>query len=350
MTVLDTTTRLDMDVTGALCALYRELDSCSDLRPEPHVNSLFARLVHLVLTTPEPAAPQVLDDPVVCALAPRLRELCARGETELERTWAERIRASSDPGDELALFPYLDNYRCLVRMEIAALAQAWATPDPVDASAGETPGLGDLPAPDRTATVRSVAFIGSGPMPLSSLLLAEDLGVPVDSFDRDGDAVAASRDLARALGRNDLRVHHKDAAEVELRGYDVVVLAALVGETAEQKAVLLRHLAASMDPGALLLLRSARGMRTLLYPEIGAGRFDGFDVLAVVHPDDEVINSAIVLRKRGDRAAVTHGGADSQDASTGDVPLPAQRSRKPTPTPGSAAPSSDARRRAVPEV
>ncbi|NEE02945.1 nicotianamine synthase family protein [Phytoactinopolyspora halotolerans] len=284
MTLLDTRipATTDADVAAAVCSIYRALDSCPDLTPGPHVDGLFGRLVQLVLNTPEPVALSVLEDPAVRASTPHLRRLCARGETELERRWAERICRSADPQGELHRFPYLDNYRRLIRMEAAALDHAWFRA-----------ARADQRAP------RTVAFVGSGPLPLSSFFLADHLEVPVHNIDRDADVVAGSRMLAEALGRTDVRFRHADAASVDLRGYDVVVLAALVGETAADKDALLCHLATAMDPGALLLLRSARGMRTLLYPEVTPSASAGFEVLATVHPDDEVINSAIVLRADG---------------------------------------------------
>ena len=53
-----------------------------------------------------------------------------------------------------------------------------------------------------------------------------------------------------------------------------------------------------MSPGAVLLARSARGMRSLLYPAIEPAAFDGFELQAVVHPVDEVVNSVVLARAR----------------------------------------------------
>ncbi len=75
----------------------------------------------------------------------------------------------------------------------------------------------------------------------------------------------------------------------------------MVGTTPEHKARVIAHLAAAMSPGSLLLARSARGLRTLLYPEIDPASLGGFEVLGVTHPTGEVINSVIVARTRKDR-------------------------------------------------
>ncbi len=263
------------DVAASVGDVYRELAARDDLRPGPEVDGLFGRLVRLVLTAPAETVPAVLNDVEIQRLAPRLRALCARGEGQLEHAWANRIVAGRPPREELARFPYFGNYRQLSRMEIGILASA-------------------LPR-----RVRSLAFVGSGPLPLSSLYLAGELDVAVDNFDHDPVALQAGAEVSAALGYGELGFHEADVLAADLSGYDVVVLAALVGDTFEAKRRVLRHLAATMRPGAVLLARSARGLRTLLYPPIDRTALDGFEPLTEVHPVNDVINSAILARAGG---------------------------------------------------
>ncbi|WP_158603027.1 nicotianamine synthase family protein [Jiangella rhizosphaerae] len=263
------------EITASVVDVYRELATRVDLRPGPDVDGLFDRLVRLVVTAPADAVPAVLEDVEIKELAPRLRALCGRGESELELTWANRVVAGPSPRDELARFPYTANYRQLSRMEIGILASA-------------------LPR-----RVRSLAFVGSGPLPLSSLHLAHDLDVHVDNLDRDPVALQAGARVAAALGYDALCFREADVLDADLSGYDVVVLAALVGDTAAEKRRIMAHLAASMRPGAILLARSARGLRTLLYPPIDRTALDGFEPLTEVHPVNDVINSVILARAGG---------------------------------------------------
>lgn len=269
------------DVTArTLRAIYDELAACGDLRPRPHVNAVFGRLVRLVLDVPPGAAPAVLAHPAVGPVLEDLRARCFVGEYQLESAWAARIASSRDPHDELERFPYIDNYRLLGELERSTVARL----------AGE----------EVLARGRRVAVVGSGPLPLTSFLLAEG-GVRVDNLERDPVALAQSRRVAEALGVGGQAFHRVDvgqgSVEVDLAACDLVVLAALVGLTPERKAMVLRRLAAAMAPGAVLLARSARGLRTLLYPEVEADALAGFEVLGVVHPLGEVINSVIVARK-----------------------------------------------------
>lgn len=54
-------------------------------------------------------------------------------------------------------------------------------------------------------------------------------------------------------------------SEVDLRNFDVVYLAALVGSTQEQKEAVLVKVVERMSEGALLVVRSADRLRKILY-------------------------------------------------------------------------------------
>jgi hypothetical protein len=272
---MGTVLTLDPPLTGTLLDLYCRLADRSDLRPGSEVDELFGSLVRLVLSTPDDEAAALLADRTVASVRPELHALCSRGEFELELAWAHRIAASPAPHAELERFPYAGNYRALSRMELDVLATVVDRP------------------------VRRVAFLGSGPLPLSPVLVAGELGVPVDGIDRDEAAVTLARRVVEALGVPGVSFVHSDVADADLRPYDVVVLAALVGVSASEKRSVLRRLAGAMAPGAVLLARSARGMRSLLYPAIEPRALDGFDLQAIVHPVDEVINSVVLARAGG---------------------------------------------------
>ena len=119
--------------------------------------------------------------------------------------------------------------------------------------------------------------------------------------------------MAAALGIDGVSFDHEEVhSGTDLSGYDLVVLAALAGSTPREKQSLLSHLAAAMAPGALLLARSARHLRTLLYSPINLDALAGFDVLSVlhpVHPFHEVINSVILARKPRHRLGRRRGTA-----------------------------------------
>jgi SAM-dependent methyltransferase len=261
-------------VSAAVDRVQRDLARRPHLRPCPEVDALFGELVGLVASVPPGSG---LPGCRQHSLA--LRRLCAEGETQLELEWGERIALAADPQACLAGFPYLDNYRRLARLELDTLARV-----PVPAS----PAAGRFP--------RRVVFLGAGPLPLSALLVADALEAPVDAVDCDPIAVDAGRRVADALSRGSQRVRfvEGDALTLDVADYDLVMVAALVGATPVAKQAVLRRLAGAMRPGSLLLARSARAARTLLYPPIEPAQLAGFAVHAVVHPVDDVINSVVV--------------------------------------------------------
>lgn len=55
-------------------------------------------------------------------------------------------------------------------------------------------------------------------------------------------------------------------SEQNLETFDVVYLAALVGNTKVQKEEIINDISSRMRPGALLIIRSAHSLRSLLYP------------------------------------------------------------------------------------
>jgi nicotianamine synthase len=257
-------------------ALHDALAACPDLTPGPRTNEIFGRLVALAV---DPAAAReadaVLADPAVETLLPALRQLCAAGEFELERHWARRVVAAPDPAAELARFPYHRNYVDLTRLEHHAVS-----------------GL----IPER---VGRVLFVGSGPLPLTSMLLAERYGCEVDNLDREPDAVALGVALTDRLGRTGLRFDVGDVIDRhDLAGYDLVYLAALAGLDPDAKLGLLSHLARTLTPGTLVLARSAHSLRGLLYPVLDPHDLPGMDTLSVVHPFTDVVNSVVVARVR----------------------------------------------------
>ncbi|MDT7744473.1 MAG: hypothetical protein QOE59_3551 [Actinomycetota bacterium] len=262
-------------VIAQVRALHEALLARPHLRPAQPTNELFGRLVSLAI---DPVAARdadaVLGDPAVARLLPSLRRLCAEGEFELERSWARRIVEHPDPPAELARFPYRQNYGDLTRLEHHTVAGLTSSP------------------------VRRVLFIGSGPLPLTSLLLAERHGCEVDNLDRDPDAVRLGADVAARLGHTGVRFRVGDVLDgrdgYDREGYDLVYLAALAGLDPDAKRRLLDHLGHRLRPGTLVLARSAHSLRGLLYPVLDPDDLPGLRTLAVVHPYSEVVNSVVV--------------------------------------------------------
>uniref|UniRef100_A0ACD5ZA09 Uncharacterized protein n=1 Tax=Avena sativa TaxID=4498 RepID=A0ACD5ZA09_AVESA len=266
-----------------ISGLHAAISKLPSLSPSPEVDTLFTELVAMCV----PSSP--VDVTKLSPEAQEMREelicLCSTAEGHLEAHYSDILTASDSPLDDLHRFPYYENYVNLSKLEHGLLAR------------------------HATAAPARVAFIGSGPLPLSSLFLAMNhlRGARFDNYDRCGVANGRARRLVGVVADEDVcsRMAFRtaditDLAAAELGAYDVVFLAALVGVASGEKATAIAHLGRHMADGAALVVRSAHGARAFLYPvvELDDVRRGGFEVLAVHHPTgDEVFNSFIVARK-----------------------------------------------------
>ncbi len=126
------------------------------------------------------------------------------------------------------------------------------------------------------------AFIGSGPLPLTSLCICEsDIlrpqapnprdqnPVEVLNIDMNQEAISQSQNLCKLLGSSAVGMKFQcataDDPNLDLSSFDVVYLAALVGSTQATKEALLESVVGRMKEGTLLVVRSAERLRRLMY-------------------------------------------------------------------------------------
>ncbi|KAI4369357.1 hypothetical protein MLD38_017803 [Melastoma candidum] len=260
-----------------VCELYEKISSLESLKPSKHVDSLFTQLV-LTCIPPNP-----IDVTKLCHRVQEIRSklilLCGEAEGHLESHYSAILGSYDNPLDHLYLFPYFTNYLKLADLEFTILTQF------------------------SSAELTRVAFVGSGPLPLTSIVLAKN-HMPAalfDNYDIDPSANSKARKLVSPDPNLSQRMffHDTDIMDVttKLKDYQAIFLAALVGMDREEKLKVIDHLGKHMENGAILMLRSAHGARGFLYPVVDPIELGGFEVLSVFHPTDEVINSVIIARK-----------------------------------------------------
>ncbi|XP_057962040.1 nicotianamine synthase [Malania oleifera] len=261
-----------------VCEMYEKLICLDSLKPSKDVNFLFTQLVALCMP------PSTIDvtklSKSVQEMRSNLIRLCGEAEGHLESHFSILLVSSyQNPILHLKLFPYYQNYLDLTQLEFSLLSEHCTY----------------LPS--------RVAFIGSGPLPLTSIVLALNhlSSASVHNYDMDASANLKAHRLVSPDPNLSKRMffHTTDIMDVSegLKDYEVVILAALVGLEIKEKLVIIDHLAKFMAPGALLMLRSAHGARGFLYPVVNPRDVRGFEVLKVFHPTNEVINSVVVARK-----------------------------------------------------
>jgi nicotianamine synthase len=250
-------------IIDEVVSLVDALASLQSLKPCPEVNQLFGRLVSLCIKPyTSSLALQVLQNKQIQLLIPRLRQFCSEGEGELERYWANAILEQCHG---LAEFPYYSNYEDLCCLELSNILAVLPCRSPIKAA----------PA--------AIAFIGSGPLPLTSFIIADYLpGAIIHNIDIDPSAIELSSALAGLLRYDDrltFQLECATASSSSLADFDIVYLAALVGTSMTEKMSVIKSVTLRMRKDALLCVRSAAGLRGLLYPvefklycEMGATR------------------------------------------------------------------------------
>ncbi|XP_021912740.1 nicotianamine synthase-like [Carica papaya] len=257
--------------------IHASVSKLDSLKPSKQLNSLLTRLVKLC-TLPSAIEVQTLPQEVQ-EMRENLIVLCGQAEGLLELEFANFLIKTPRPLNNLNLFPYYGNYVKLAIIENTILNQ------------------------NGVVSPKKVAFVGSGPMPLTSIVMATNhmKTTHFDNYDIDG----VANDVARRIVASDPEFERRmkfvtcDAMEVKekLEEYDVVFLAALVGMTREEKAKILGHVHKYMKNGGFLVVRSAKGARAFLYPAVEDHDLQGFELLSVYHPNDDVINSVFLVRK-----------------------------------------------------
>ncbi|KAI0159772.1 Nicotianamine synthase [Xylariaceae sp. FL1272] len=288
---------------------YSTLVHLPDLWPSEKVNGTLGNLVSLCIQIHDTRTTEtVLNSPKIQNILPSLRQICSQAESCLEHHWAIHITDAEDEHEaiqRLRDFPYFDNYEELARLELCALSA--------------TNG-GKLPS--------HIAFLGAGPLPLTSLSILKKLkqdkvgdihslssappspmsstnmqGPIVLNVDRNNEAYTAAQALCIRLGEAgrgmDFVCEDAGAVDEDLMEFDSVFLAALVGMTQEEKEDIIISVAGKMKAGAYLVIRSAWGLRTCLYPEVDLTTEKmrkALQILTVVHPYGQVVNSVIIAR------------------------------------------------------
>lgn len=296
-------------------SIHRTLvDHAHDLRPSPIINGILTDLVEICISPYSEIQAQAIMSLLSDKQIMDLRRLCGEAEGLLEAEWARRMigmvreKAGKEPNPSsiLQTFPYYTNYEDLARLEFSLLSA--------------------FMPPTSTSSPNTIAFLGSGPLPLTSFLLSTHFPphTRILNIDRDEAAIAMSAQLAAGLGIapymefirqevcGDERSTLVSSDAVEIRNpksnmipwgsINVLFLAALVGMTSAEKIPILADLSKVLQRGTCVVVRSAWGVRGVLYPilELDPAVLAeaGYDVLATLHPWDKVVNSVVVLRVR----------------------------------------------------
>lgn len=169
-----------------------------------------------------------LEDPLV----EKLQNLYREFETNLEFDFAEKYLPGKLPIRE---YPLYGRFRRLIRKEV------------------ELAGISEN---DRTL------FIGSGPFPISAILLADSTFAQIDCLDTDPNAIEKSVQVLKILGFEDqVKVFQGDGATGNMLNYDVIIIALL----AQPKERIIDNIWRHASKDSRIICRTSEGVMTLFY-------------------------------------------------------------------------------------
>lgn len=232
---------------------WQVVRDADDLSPDnPAISAALTELVDTVAQRHDMATVRaVVDAPEIRQIMKPMWQKLSEAEGAMEMWWAKRFNSArklhlekgmkkSDSDAALDDFWYRDNYTELTQLEV----KHWA-------------GQGKAPTKDS-----HVVFIGSGPLPMTAIDLHLQTGANITCVDSDPEAVRQSRALLRKLNLDRaITVVEGKGEEVDYRGVTHAMVAALVPEQPKTVAKVLAD-----SPNAMIGVRSASGLRTILYP------------------------------------------------------------------------------------
>ncbi len=146
-------------------------------------------------------------------------------------------------------------------------------------------------------SARRALFVGSGPLPLSPILMQDAFIEGVDCLDSNENACELSRLLISRIGlAENVGILHGSAEKFSGYGeYDCIFVAALAGCDAVTKRIIAQSILDSSRSGQTVLFRTAFGYRTFLYPEMQTSWLpDGYAEVMYCNPPSGVVNSCIL--------------------------------------------------------
>ncbi|TQS36953.1 hypothetical protein Golomagni_02589 [Golovinomyces magnicellulatus] len=270
--------------------IYDQMVVCKKSDSFDEINDLFSG-IRLICTKPinERVTDLILYDPRIMEIVQDLRSFCSEIEFRIETQWSLKAAASESSTEKevcarILEYPYINVYANLIRAELSGMRSVEKKP------------------------IKKIAFVGSGPLPLTSLCLTGMIfdaptNISVLNIDRDKEALELSKTLCSRLGKKagNLEFQLAEAgSNLDLCDFDAVYLAALVGDTQQEKEMLLEQVTSKMRPGALLVIRSGSRIKSLIYSNLdptSEAVSKLIDIAVILHPHKyKIVNSVFIGR------------------------------------------------------
>lgn len=122
---------------------------------------------------------------------------------------------------------------------------------------------------------------------------------PRYGIDKNEEAIEISRKLIKILGLEHLVTVQKCEAQMvqDCKEFNLVCIAGMVGKDTVEKTKIINYLSKKVLPGTIFLIRSAEGLRQLLYAPVDIHNIPLIDFCIKIVPMDIIENSLLVGKK-----------------------------------------------------
>jgi len=211
----------------------------------------------------------ILDEPDIRAELPLIRSYYSTFFDIHEVHLAKKLLKSPSPWKTLKSFPLYPRYEALVRNQIEAMHIE--------------PG-------------NTLVFIGSGPVPISLILMSRIYGLRSVGLDISAKTVELSKKVIKCLGlENKIKIICGDDSNLKKIDWNMVLISAL----AEPKSRIfksLREILKNRKKHVPVVFRTYTGMRAVLYEPVNPDDIKGFKIIRQLLPTGRVNNTTIFAR------------------------------------------------------
>ncbi|RSK44046.1 nicotianamine synthase family protein [Bacillus canaveralius] len=236
----------------------------------PYNKTINRTLSELVATVSQPLQQSVVEEILnhddIKSIRNQMLEKLMIAETLMENYYANRFSGKVESVLDFSSFIYWSNYVELIKTEIRQLKKI-------------------------KTQFNSFAFVGTGPLPLSPILLEKELNAEMTCIDIDRQAYKLGKGIVQNLypGRESSYIL-RDGASYDYDHHDLVWIASLV----PNKEKVLKRVY-DTNPDALVAIRSVDGIHQLLYESVDATKFQTVNCQEVGRTiaNSTIINSTI---------------------------------------------------------
>ncbi len=245
--------------------IQKQIQGLDNLIPGKTVNNAFSNLVKLATSFKKKEI----------ELKKYFQIVSAKAEIEMEKYWAKKIIDSENSMKTMQTFWYYKNYVDLTKLEFGALSLC-----------------------HDHKIHKKILFVGSGPLPLTGIILARDFNCQVTFLDNDKNSLEMSKVLCKKLKLNNVNFVLADAIGfTDYDKYDTIFIAAMLASKTITKEKFISLLAKKIEQHTHVLVRSAFHNRELLYKKLDIMKVKGLKPILEVRPKNEIVNSFHVFEK-----------------------------------------------------